>query len=173
MASVIKNFINSLFDPSGKDLLLLPEKIKQDLSVSFNDDEDIVISMKTERSIYRAASAKDSNTFYKTFAIITNKRVVLAKDSSSLKIFREIPLDQVNSLLYEEVNNKPTIHIDALNAKYILSMPPRSFDEAKIFFDKFNETHKSGASEAEYCRHCGKKILQDSVYCSHCGEKIN
>lgn len=170
--TVFKNIYFSLFDPSGKDLLSLPEKIKNDLSLSLSGDEKIIISMKTERVIYRAGSSKDSNTFYKAFAILTSKRVILAKNSTSLKIFRDFQLSQVNSLLYEEVASKPTIHVNIANSEYVLSLPPGSFTEAKTFFDTFNSFVEPGKGENNFCSKCGNKIHTDSVYCSHCGKKI-
>lgn len=172
MLTVIKNIYLSLFDPSGKDLLSLPERIKNDLSLSLSGDEKIIVSMKSDRIIYRAGSSRDSNTFYKTFAVLTNKRIIIAKNSNSLKIFRDFQLNQVNSLLYEEVASKPTIHVDALNSKYILSMPPGSFAETKTFFDTFNSSLEQGKQLNNFCSKCGNKIHSDSVYCSHCGNKI-
>ena len=170
--TVIKNIFSTLFDPSGKDLLSLPEKIKYELSLSLSGDEKIVVSMKTDRVIYRAGSSRDSNTFYKTFAILTSKRLIITKNSTSLKIFRDIQLSQVNSLLYEEVASKPAIHVDVVNSKYVLSMPPGSFAEAKIFFDTFNSSLETGKLDNKFCSKCGNKIHTDSVYCSHCGKKI-
>ena len=140
--------------------------------MSLSGDEKIVISMKTESVIYKAGSSKDSNTFYKIFAILTSKRVILAKNSTSLKIFRDFQLSQVNSLLYEEVASKPTIHVDIANSKYILSLPPGSFTESKTFFDTFNSLLEPGKRENNFCSKCGNKIHTDSVYCSHFGKKI-
>lgn len=170
--TVFKNFLNNFLDPTGKDLLSLPEKIKKDLSISLAEDEEIVISMKTDRAIYRAGLSKDSNSFYKSFAILTTKRLILAKDSTSLKIFREFQLNQVNSLLYEEIAGKPTIHLDNVNSKYVLSMPPGSFDEAKKFFDLLNTALEPEKSGKNFCSKCGNKIQSNSVYCSNCGTKI-
>ena len=170
--TVIKNFFSGLFDPSGKDLLKLPERINNELSTSLSGDEEIVVSMKTDRVIYRAGSSRDSNTFYKTFVIVTGKRIIIVKNSASLKIFRDFQLNEIKSLLYEEVSSKPTIHVDVVNSKYILSMPPGSFDEAKTFFDSLNSLVEPGGSEINFCSKCGNKIQSDSVYCSHCGNKI-
>ena len=170
--TVFKNILNSFFDPAGKDLLILPEDIKNDLSMSLDGDEKIVLSMKTDRAIYRAGLSKDSNTFYRAFAILTGKRLILTKDSSRLSIFREFQLSQVNSLLYQEAARKPEIHIDMANSNYVLSFPPGSFTEAKTFFDTFNSSLKPGSSEKNFCSKCGNKIHADSVYCSYCGEKI-
>ncbi len=114
--NLYKNFISGLLDTTGKDLLSLPEKIRNDLSLSLSENEEIVVTMKTNRAIYRAGTSKDSNTFYNTFAIVTSSRIILAKDSSGLNIFREFQLNQVNSLLYEDVTKKPTIHIDTVDS---------------------------------------------------------
>lgn len=170
--TLIKNIYTSLFDTSGKDLLSLPERIKNELSLSLSGDEKIIVSMKTDRVIYRAGLSRDSNTFYKTFAVLTSKRLIIAKNSTSLKIFRDFQLSQVNSLLYEEIASKPTIHVDIVNSKYVLSMPPGSFAEAKTFFETFNSFIEPGKLENNFCSTCGNKIQTDSVYCSHCGKKI-
>ena len=171
--TVIKNLLSSFTDPTGRALLELPENIRKDLSVSLRKDEAILISMKTERAIYKAGQSRDSNTYYKAFAVVTGKRLILARQSSRLKIFRDFQLSEVSGLLYEEINGKPTIHADLLSSKYILSMPPRSFDEAKEFFDAFNSAIGPKKSEDFLCSSCGKKIPKDSVYCSYCGEKLS
>ena len=173
MLKVVKNILNRFMDPIGGDLLLLPENIKNDLLISLSGDEKIVISMKTDRAIYRAGLSKDSNTFYKAYAICTGKRLILAKDSSRLNIFREFQISQVNSILYQESSRKPEILIDMDNSKYVLSFPPGSFAEAKTFFDKFNSSLNNEGSEKKFCRKCGNKIDANSVYCSYCGEKIS
>jgi len=170
--TVFKNILSSFFDPSGKELLELPDNIKNDLSISLKGDETIVISMKTDRTIYKTGLSNDSNTFYKAYAVLTGKRLILAKEASQLNIFREFQLSQVNSLLYEVVTNKPTIHIDIVNSKYVLSMPPGSSAQAKIFFDTFNSEIEPMKTENSFCSSCGNKIKKDSVYCSYCGEKI-
>lgn len=170
--TVFKNFLNKLLDPAGRDLLLLPENIKNDLLISLSGDEEIVISMKTDRAIFRAGLSKDSNTFYKAYAIYTGKRLILAKDSSRLNIFREFQVNQVNSLLYQESSRKPEIYIDMDSSKYVLSFPPGSFDQAKIFFDTLNSSLEPAKSEINFCSKCGNKIHPDSVYCSNCGTKI-
>jgi len=170
--NLFKNIIRGVLDTTGKDLLSLPEKIRNDLSLSLKENEEIVVTIKTNRAIYRAGTSKDSNTFYNTLVIVTSSRIILVKDSSGLNIFREFQLNQVNSLLYEDVTKKPTIHIDTVDSKYVLSMPPGSITEAKIFFEKFNAILKTRKLEDNYCRHCGNKIHTDSVYCSHCGKNI-
>ncbi len=172
MLNVFKKILNSFFDPAGRELLLLPDNIKNDLSMSLAGDEKIIISMKTDRAIYRAGLSRDSNTFYRAFVILTGKRLILTKDSSRLSIFREFRLNQVSSLLYQESARKPEIHIDMDSSKYVLSFPPGSFPEAKTFFDALNSSLNLGSTEKNFCSRCGNKIHADSVYCSHCGEKI-
>ena len=173
MPSLLKKIIDRFKDPTGDDLFILPEKIKKDLLWNLKDSEEkLVVSLKTRRAIHRAPSIINSNTFYNAYAIITSKRLILARDSSKLKTFREILMSSVDSYLYEEENDTPSLNIESGHSKFILAFSPHSFTEAKTFLSVFRRVLDESKPADLFCSKCGKKTPVDSVYCSHCGEKI-
>ena len=174
MPSLIKKFLGRFRDPTGDELFFLPEQIKKDLLWNLKGSgEKLILSLKTHRAVHKAPATRDSNTFYKAYAIITSRRLILAKDSSKLNTFREIPLASVESYRYEEENKKPHLNIESLKSKFILTFPPDSFTEAETFFGTFRKILENSKLEELFCGKCEKKIPVDSVYCSHCGEKID
>ena len=173
MPSFLKKIIDRFRDPSGDDLFILPEQIKKDLLWNLKgSDEKIVLSLKTHRAIHKAPATRDSNTFYKAYAIITTRRLILAKDSSKLNTFREIQLAAVDNYRFEEENMKPNLNIESHQSRFILTFPPNSFTEAETFFTTFRQVQNKSKQQGRYCSKCRKKIPVDSVYCSHCGERV-
>ena len=173
MPSFIKKFISRFKDPTGDELFVLPQQIKKDLLWNLKgSNEKIVLSLKTHRAIHKAPTTRDSNTFYKAYAIITTRRLIIAKDSSKLNTFREIQLASVDSYRFEEENKKPNLNIESHQSRFILTFPPDSFTEAETFFKTFRQVQDNSKLQDSYCSKCGKKIPVDSVYCSHCGDKI-
>ena len=173
MPSLFKKFLGRLKDPTGDDLFVLPEQIKKDLLWNLKGSgEKLILSLKTHRAIHKAPETRNSNTFYNAYAIITSRRLILAKDSSKLNTFREIPLASVENYRYEEENKKPHLKIDSRRSKFILTFPHNSFSEAESFFGTFRRVLDDSKLEELFCSKCEKKIPVDSVYCSHCGEKV-
>ncbi|MGI9534181.1 MAG: hypothetical protein ACR2NW_04460, partial [Thermodesulfobacteriota bacterium] len=63
----------------------MPAQIKKDLLWNLKgSDEKLILSLKTHRAIHKAPATRDSNTFYNAYAVITSRRLILAKDSSKL-----------------------------------------------------------------------------------------
>lgn len=173
MPRFLKKIFDSFKDPTGNELFILPEQIKKDLLWNLRgSDEKLILSLKTHRAIHKAPATRDSNTFYNAYAVITSRRLILAKDSSKLNTFREIPLASVDTYRYEEENNKPNLVIESHRSEFTLTFPHDSFPEADAFFSIFQKAIDDSKLVDSFCSKCGKKIPVDSVYCSHCGEKI-
>ena len=173
LQTVFKNLLGRIQDPSGKQLFMLPEKIKSGLLQLLTGDEEFILSLKTQRAIHKAPISRDSNTFYNSYAILTTRRLIIAKDGTKLNIFRELDLASINSQSYEKKHGKPQLSIFSLNSKYTLSFPPNSFTEAEEFVSAFTMALNESSLKETYCQGCGKKIPADSVYCSHCGKKTD
>ena len=152
---------------------MLPEKIKKGLIENLGKDEELLLSLKSQRTIYKAPSSRDSNTFYNAYSILTSKRLIIAKDGSKFNIFQEFDLASVNSHSYEEKHGKPQLNIRSLNSSYALIFPPNSFEQADAFLSAFKSALETSNLIETVCGECGKKIPADSVYCSHCGNKVH
>lgn len=170
MNSLVKKVIDHFRNPTGDELLTLPEPIKKDIYLKLkNGEEKLILSIKTHRTIHKASTFSDSNTFYSAYAIITSERLIFAKNSSRFKTFDEIPMSLIDNYTYEKNGNEPLLKIKSASSKFILELPSRSSEQAKTFTNALQTVlnqHKTME-----CRKCSKKIPTDSVYCSHCGEK--
>ena len=89
IVNAIKDFMDSLVTHSYTEL---PERIKTGLNKYLKDDEEILVTLSNYRAVYRAPKFLDSNTFYSSWFILTNDRIVIARNSSNFKRFRDIPL---------------------------------------------------------------------------------
>ena len=174
MPSFLKKIIGHFKDPSGEELFILPELVKKDLLWNLKGtDEKIVLSLKTHRAIHKAPSTRDSNTYYNAYAIITTKRLIIAKDSSKFNTFREIQLSSIGNFIFQDENKKPNIKIESNLSNFTLTFPPGSINEAEIFYNTFRRVHNDRLESTALCSKCGQQIAVDSVYCSHCGEKLD
>lgn len=172
MNNFLKKIIDHFKDPTGDDSFKLPERIREDLYLNFqNIKENFIISLKTHRIVHRAKTARTSNTFYRAYAIVTSERLIHAKNSSNLKTLHEIPLNLIERHIYEENGNMPDLTVESSNSKSILTFPPNSLVEAKVFLDEFQDALNKSKDANRLCNGCGKKIPENSVYCCHCGEK--
>ncbi len=171
MNSLVKKVIDHFRSPTGDELLTLPLPIRKDISLNLKSGEEkLVLSIRTHRTIHKAGTFSDSNTFYGAYAIITSERLIFAKNSSRLKTFHEVPMSLIDNYTYEKNGNEPLLNVSSAGSKLILELPSGSSEQAETFTDAL-QTALNRHKTVECCK-CSKKIAPDSVYCSHCGEKI-
>ncbi|MFQ5786872.1 MAG: zinc-ribbon domain-containing protein, partial [Thermodesulfobacteriota bacterium] len=102
------------------------------------------------------------------------------RNSSSLKIFRDIPLDDIHRTNYEMNRLEPRItfvsyseedRIDFLNEsiKHLEGID-ETINKALVTAREIKE--KSGARVTMFCFNCGSKIPRKSKFCSECGKNL-
>jgi hypothetical protein len=155
----------------------LPSGIKTGLAKYLKPDEEILFTLLNFRAIYKAPALMDSNTFFNSWFILTNRRIIVAKNSSSFNKFRDISHNAIDQIHYET---------GALESKLIINSPGtvdiiEFLRESRIYREDLDirvnsaieEAKRSGkhpgVSDIIFCSQCGSKIPKESKFCSECG----
>lgn len=173
----IKDLVSILETSNYTDL---PESVNQGLVKYLDEDEKTILTLRNFRAIYRAPRWLDSNTFFNSWFILTEHRIVVARNSSEFKRFRDIPLNTITQLFCELDRTEPKITINSPGHEDIIEFPKR----ASSHCEGLEESLKSAIDNARkimrepgddgfmYCGKCGSKILRSSHFCSECGVRI-
>lgn len=176
--TALKNLIGALVSINYTEL---PEKTDTGLRKYIKDDETILLTLLDYRARYAAPRWVDSNTFFNSWFILTCSRIIIARNSSEFKRFRDIPLSGITQILYELDYSKPRISITSPGTEDIIEFPEAAsalcagleerIEEARSLL---SETQvKPDKDEFILCTNCGSKILKHSKFCSECGSRLH
>ncbi|MEW6145430.1 MAG: hypothetical protein AB1598_10475 [Thermodesulfobacteriota bacterium] len=159
----------------------LPHGIRQGVEKYIREEESILVTLLNWRAIYKAPRFIDSNTFFNSWFILTSHRIIIARNSSVFKRFRDIPLSGISQIFYELDNTEPRISITSPGHEDIIEFPR----QASHHCAKLEETVKVAVANAMdifknlpdgdyiYCSRCGGRIPGSSHFCSECGAKLH
>lgn len=174
----IKDFFGNMITHNYTEL---PEKIQLGVNDYLKDDEHIILTLLDYRAIYKAPKFMDSNTFFNSWFILTDKRILIARNSSTFKRFRDIPLSAITQILYELDTSEPRITITTPGNEDIIEFT-RACAEHCVDLDKKIDraiedakAQNTNSTDLEHilCKKCGSKILSESKYCSECGSRLD
>ena len=177
LVNTIKDFMGGLVTHNYTEL---PERIQTGLNKYLKDDEEILLTLLDYRAIYRAPRFIDSNTFFNSWFILTNDRIIIARNSSKFKRFRDIPLLDITQIFYELDNTEPKISITTPGNEDVIEFMKAGAEHCEDLDKKINsaienaETRKKDSGDDEFilCNKCGSKVHSQSKYCSECGCRI-
>lgn len=176
--SFLKNIISFLnLNGQKKEKSYIPESLKKDVLDDIGSDDSLLICIESLSSTYRPKNWFDRNTFFNTYLIVTKKRVIVAKNSSELKIFRDIDLDQIRKHKFSRAKRGHNIiELDCFDSKDKIVIHKTLSEEVnelkKIFEHQLNEIESNLEKDFIFCIHCGFKIPTASKFCSSCGKKV-
>ncbi len=180
IVNAIKDFVDSLVITNYTEL---PKRIQVGLDRYLKDNEEILLTLLDYRAIYRAPRFIDSNTFFNSWFILTTDRIIIARNSSHFKRFRDIPLVDITQIFYELDNTEPRISITTPGNEDVIEFMKagaahcegldKKIDNA-IKDAKTRETQNVKAEHLELisCNKCGSKVPSQSKYCSECGSRM-
>lgn len=159
----------------------LPEKIQSGVNNYINEDENIILTLLDYRAIYRAPKFIDSNTFFNSWFILTDQRIIIARNTSKFKRFRDIPLSEITQIFYELDDTEPRISITTPGNEDIIEFMKAGAQHCENLNKKIdlaieNAKNKKTSKLSEehiLCRKCGSKVLSKSKYCSECGSRLD
>lgn len=174
--SNLKSRILKLFiDTSGEELLRIPTSLQKDLEDSLQDNEKIVHNLRTYKATYKAKRILDSNSYFNAIMILTNQRMIVARNSSRLKKFRDVPLNLIQNQTLEISEDIPILTMNLSNTKDILTFPKNSKEQVEPVVKTLKELLENNANKSTqkiFCRYCGKKVPEDSQFCQECGKEL-
>jgi hypothetical protein len=178
--SFFEKFKGYLNKQKAQNFTELPPGIRAGLSKYLTPDEEILLTLRNFRAIYKAPRWLDSNTFFNSWFILTNQRIIIARSSSSFKKFRDIPHHTISRAEYEAGELESRLIIHSPGTVDIIEF----LREAKVYCEdlkqKVNEVLDLARKREEYplvldtifCRECGNKIPRQSKFCSECGVRL-
>lgn len=177
IVNAIKDFVGGLVTHNYTEL---PQRIQTGLNKYLKDDEEILLTLLDYRTIYKAPKFIDSNTFYNSWFVLTNHRIIIARNSSTFKRFRDIPLSDITQIFYELDNTEPKISITTPGKEDVIEfmkVASAHCQDLEKVIDSAIENTKSrklhaGKDDFVLCSKCGSQVLSQSKYCSECGSRL-
>jgi len=165
----LQNYFNKL---DNQNITELPFGIKSGLTKYLSHDEELLFTLRGFRAIYKAPRWIDSNTFFNSWFILTNKRIIIAKNSSSFKRFRDIPHNKISQIDYETGLLESKLIIHSPRTVDIIEFIGEARKHSEGLDHKIHETKEEAISDMVFCSRCESKMPKGSKFCSECGEKI-
>lgn len=173
----IKSYINS---QKAQDFTELPKGVKNGLSKYLKQGEEVLFTVRNFRAIYKAPRWVDSNTFFNSWLILTNQRIMIAKNSSSFKRVREILLNNISQTDYETEISESKLTIHSHGTVDIIDFLRDARPYCEGLEQKVSEALERARQREDYpqiqdtvlCNECGSKIAKQSKFCSECGVKL-
>jgi len=117
---------------------------------------------------------------FNSWFILTNQRILILRNSSSFKMFREIPFDEIQRTNYEMDGLEPRITIISSDKEDKIDFLRDAIRHCENIEEIFNNALMNAREKAEtrvaretmFCYNCGSKIPRKSKFCSECGQEL-
>jgi hypothetical protein len=177
LIETIQGFISRL---ESKNFTELPSELKASLSSYLSQDEEILLTLRNYRAIYKAPKWIDSNTYFNSWFILTDQRILILRNSSSFKLFRDIPFDEVSRTLYEMEQLEPRVTIITPGKEDKIEFVSEVIKHCEDIGNKINEAMEKNRQNSKttpekdtmYCHNCGSRIPRKSNFCPECGKSL-
>lgn len=158
----------------------LPQGIERGLEKYLNNGEKILFTLLDFRAIYKAPTFIESNTFFNSWFVLTNNRIIIARNSSGFKRFRDIPLSTITQIHYELDNTDPKITINSPGNEDTIEFPIQTLEHCakleKSLRDAIENARNYEKHPADsdfiFCPECGSRTLRTGHFCSECGSRL-
>ena len=174
----VKNLIGIL---ETRNYTEIPHGIRTGVEKYIIEEEGILFTLLDWRAVYKAPKFVDSNTFFNSWFILTSHRIIIARNSSVFKRFRDIPLSGISQIFYELDYSNPRITIASPGHEDIIEFPKQASHHCTGLEEIINEAIGNARvmlknfpdGDFIYCGACSGRILRGSHYCSECGAKLH
>ena len=165
----LQTYLNKLDD---QNITELPLGIKSGLTKYLTPDEELLFTLRDFRAIYKAPRWIDSNTFFNSWFILTNRRIIIARNSSSFKRFRDIPHNTINQIEYDTGILESRLILHSPRTIDIIEFIGESKKHSEGLELKIQRIKEQALFDTVICPNCENKIPKGSKFCPECGEKI-
>lgn len=177
IGSVLKSLVNNLVTSNYTEV---PDRIQTGLDKYLGDNEEILLTLLNYRAIYKAPRWLDSNTFFNSWFVLTNHRIIIARNSSKFKRFRDIPLIDITQIFYELEEDEGRISITCPGKEDIIEFSKGAAPYFESLEKHLNHAHADVKEQSRLnqdpesilCTKCGSKIDSESKFCPDCGARV-
>lgn len=134
-------------------------------------EETILSSVRVYKTRSYGGSMWDSkyNTFFQTWFFITDKRIVVARNTMPLKIFASIPFSDISSIEYAP----EILEIQAKGISYNIEFfDDPLFEKLQKEIDSLIEKNSALSEAYPYCTYCKEFSPKRSRFCLECGKEV-
>ncbi len=172
ITKITNGLLNYLNKIDNQNITELPIVIKSGLTKYLTGDEEVLFTLRDFRAIYKAPRWIDSNTFFNSWFILTNKRIIIARNSSSFKRFRDIPYNSITKVDYENGLLESRLVIHSPRTVDIIEFIGEGRKHSEGLDQRMNKAIESAVYETVICPNCECKLPMGSKFCSECGSKL-
>jgi ribosomal protein L40E len=180
MAQILQSLKKYLNKRNVQTHIELPQGIRTGLASYLTPGEEVLFSIRNYRAIYKAPRWADSNTFFNSWFILTNSRIIIARNSSSFKTFRDIPHNRISQIHYETEALESRLIIHSPNTVDKIEFAGESKRHCEDLDQRINKVleeaqkgkEHSGIFNTTICPHCKSRIPKESKFCSECGARL-
>lgn len=177
IAEVLKGLVEKL---QGGSFTEPPAGIADGIRKRLGEGEEIHFKLLNWRAMHKAPTFIDSNTYFSSWFIVTTKRIIIARNSSELKTFREIPLHGITDIHYELDRREPRVtittpgHVDKIEFQKRAAGHTAELEELlKMVIAEARRTAPAAAEvEIVLCGGCASRIPRTSRFCPECGVRV-
>lgn len=178
---LIDNLKRSVSFAGPQNPLALPEKLHSNIKEYLSENEEIRCSIKNHRAIHNANSWRNRNTFFNSWCILTDKRLLILRNLNYVKVFREIEIPKIDDYRIEKSVDNLVINISTSGKKDTIEFSRHLVGHADKFSDKFTDTVKQCKEKytvdnngiiKSVCPKCSNLVLQQDKFCSNCGSSL-
>jgi hypothetical protein len=179
VAQILERLKRYISEQKEHDFTDLPQGIKNGLLRYLKQGEEVLFTIRDFRAIYKAPRWLDSNTFFNSWFILTNQRIIIARNSSSFKRFRDIPLKTVKRVDYESGTLESRLTIHSPGEVDIIEFLRETREFCGDLGEKINGALESARKRGDIqgldlilCIRCESRIPKGSKFCSECGVRL-
>jgi len=134
-------------------------------------DEKIVHCVRAEKLFYKNVSSFAGETFFRTIAVITDRKLIVLKDSSEYNEIKSFPLSAVSGCSLRSDSGKPALLVsfsDGSENRFVFSM---AGPETELFKNTLSRVCSKG--RVFCCGQCGKNAQTGDRFCGSCGPPLD
>ncbi|MGI9559031.1 MAG: zinc-ribbon domain-containing protein [Thermodesulfobacteriota bacterium] len=135
-------------------------------------DEIILHALKAEKNFHKNAASFAGETFFRVVVVLTDKRILVLKDSSSYHELKIFPLFSVESCAAQSDTGKPALAVTLAGGaenRCVFS----SAADADVFEESLAEFISPPEKADAVCGDCGNRVPADAKFCASCGKPLD
>ena len=181
MSSIIEKLSNIFSLGTPSDATELSDKLKESILSNLKDGEQLIHSIRNFRAFCDAKSYQDKNTYFNSWCILTDRRLLIIRNLDHFNLFREIALPEVTDHKIEKSEAEVIITFTTAKAKDVIEFSKNAVSFAVEFSDILVKTLKTAKDKhsitkdgkiEKKCDDCGIFVAQETKFCSDCGHKF-
>ncbi len=170
--SSIGEWIARLF--KNRPLTEISPELRRNVETRFGN-EKILHCLRVEKSFYKNISSFAGETFFRTVAVLTDRKLLLLKDSTAYHEIRFFLLSTVSGCSLQSDSGKPALVVslfDGSAARFLFAKPDPEIGVFENTIERALSEMRQNPVEGAFCVQCGKQTQPGAAFCGACGVSL-